>query len=262
MRVKYKVSHTGKQLPDLIRLSKGSNPKYLVLVFQDMRDYYLMDKWNREQLDKYCTQFKVGIVGFLPSTQEEQGTNESIADLSTNTPAPFTISSTPSISQPQTSLHPLFRSLRSNSSLPGTRSGGPWITFPALQEGLEPLVTVLSGGHESREQERLPIAVYDSGLDDGIRKVLLGGSNGEALSLWFLKLVVLDALHHLSGGQISLPLTRYVMVDIDDIFVGNSRLLESDVQALLDSQERLGRIVRDFRCCIIMHFVSLFNQPS
>ena len=65
-RLKYKLAYSGRNLPDLISLSKGM-AKHLVIVFQDIRDFYHMDQWNRELLDKYCRQFNVGALGFLPS---------------------------------------------------------------------------------------------------------------------------------------------------------------------------------------------------
>ncbi len=30
-----------------------------------------MDKWNRELLDKYCREYGVGIVGFIPATEQK-----------------------------------------------------------------------------------------------------------------------------------------------------------------------------------------------
>lgn len=29
-----------------------------------------MDKWNRELLDKYCREYSVGIIGFIPPSEE------------------------------------------------------------------------------------------------------------------------------------------------------------------------------------------------
>jgi len=58
LRLKYKISTSGKNLPDLIKLSRGGVGKYFVIVFEDIRDYYFMDKWNRGILEKYCNQFK------------------------------------------------------------------------------------------------------------------------------------------------------------------------------------------------------------
>lgn len=58
VRLKYKVSASGKNLPDLIKLSRGGVGKYFMIIFEDIRDYYFMDKWNREILEKYCKQFR------------------------------------------------------------------------------------------------------------------------------------------------------------------------------------------------------------
>lgn len=46
----------GKSLPILTNVDKG---KYGVIVFENMDRYLTMDKWNRELLDKYCSQYKV-----------------------------------------------------------------------------------------------------------------------------------------------------------------------------------------------------------
>ena len=44
-----------------------------------------------------------------------------------------------------------------------------------------------------------------------------------------------------------IPLTRYVLVDIDDIFVGSARLTKPDVTALVESQARLEEYIKDFK---------------
>ena len=119
---------------------------------------------------------------------------------------------------------------------------GDWVTFGHLGEGVDPLISaVVEGGQEEA------VAVLDSGQEDGVRKVVIGGRSQEALRLWFVRLLVLDCLDHLSSGRIRLPLTRYLMVDIDDIFTGTARLLQEDVQAMLESQARIARTVTDFR---------------
>jgi hypothetical protein len=41
-----------------------------------------------------------------------------------------------------------------------------------------------------------------------------------------------------------IPLTRYVLIDIDDIFVGSARLTQKDVTALVESQQRLATLVK------------------
>ena len=41
-----------------------------------------------------------------------------------------------------------------------------------------------------------------------------------------------------------IPLTRYVLIDIDDIFVGSARLTREDVTALAESQHRLAKLIK------------------
>jgi len=236
-RLKYKLAYSGRNLPDLIRLSKGM-AKYLVIVFQDIRDFYHMDKWNRELLDKYCRQFKVGILGFLPSG-DDAVKNVAIDDSSINSSSPFKLSSHMSISSPATGDHPLLRIIKSNLTLSGPQPGSNWVRFETLGDGVGQVVSAkFADGMEA------PIVIEDEGKTDQIKKVVIGGSN--AMQQWYIKLVFLDALHYLSSGEISLPLTRYLLVDIDDIFVGTARLVKSDVIALVESQNILSKFIPGF----------------
>ena len=116
------------------------------------------------------------------------------------------------------------------------------MTFGHLGEGVDPLISAVVEGGQGEA-----VAVLDSGQEDGVRKVVIGGRSQDALRLWFVRLLVLDCLDHLSSGRIQLPLTRYLMVDIDDIFTGTARLLQEDVLAMLESQARIARTVTDFR---------------
>ncbi len=56
-RIKYKSVVAGKNLPDLIKISKGVG-KYGVIIFEDFRSYLDMDDWNRDLLIKYCRTFQ------------------------------------------------------------------------------------------------------------------------------------------------------------------------------------------------------------
>ena len=55
---------------------------------------------------------------------------------------------------------------------------------------------------------------------------------GAGLDFWLHKPLFLDALSFLSHGKFSIPLERYILIDIDDIFVGKSgiRLEPDDVE--------------------------------
>ena len=166
---------------------------------------------------------------------------EAIEDSSTNGSAPFLVTAEPAVEAVWSRDHAMLRILRSNTSLVEQRlEHQQWVTLHQLGEGVEPVLTaVLAGGTEAN------IAVVDTGERDRIVKVVLAGDS--VLQHWFMKLVFLDALHYLTRGEISYPLTRAVLVDIDDIFVGQARLVPSDVAALVESQTALQRLVQGFR---------------
>ena len=81
-------------------------------------------------------------------------------------------------------------------------------------------------------------------IKDHIKKIVIGATN--AMHQWYIKIVFLDALQYLSSAEVSLPLTRYLLVDIDDIFVGSARLAKSDVTALVESQNNLSKVIPGF----------------
>lgn len=70
-------------------------------------------------------------------------------------------------------------------------------------------------------------SLQDRGEFDGIQRILYGSS----LKFWLHRLLFLDSLSYLSHGQISLNLERLILIDIDDIFVGEkgTRLRPDDV---------------------------------
>ena len=60
--------------------------------------------------------------------------------------------------------------------------------------------------------------------------MLFGGN----VNHWINRLLFLDALSWVSRGRIAVPLTRYIMVDIDDLFVGkNCIILPEDVRVAI-----------------------------
>lgn len=64
---RYKIEVSGKSVPVLTNLDKG---RYGAIVFENFNKYLLMDKWNRELLDKYCREYFVGIIGFINPSEE------------------------------------------------------------------------------------------------------------------------------------------------------------------------------------------------
>lgn len=69
--------------------------------------------------------------------------------------------------------------------------------------------------------------MQDKGAIDGIQRVVFGGG----LEFWLHRLLFLDAISYLSMGRLSVSLDRYMLVDIDDIFVARKgiRMTADDV---------------------------------
>lgn len=236
-RIKYKVEVAGKSLPVLTNLDKG---RYGVLVFENLNKYLQMDKWNRELLDKYCREYSVGIVGFAPPGEESlvgaqlKGfplfihTNLRLKDAQLN------------------AASPILRLTRAGETAWGALPGGDWTIFQPNHSTYEPL----AWAHRDRldhptDKSPLATVIQDHGRHDGIQRVLFGGS----LRFWLHKLLLLDSLSYLSHGQLSLSLNRMILVDVDDIFVGEkgTRLKKDDVLALLATQQRVQSLVPGFK---------------
>lgn len=115
--------------------------------------------------------------------------------------------------------------------------GEDWTVFQSNHSTYEPVLLA-----KTRSSESMPhlgadaglhaalhtTVVQDLGLHDGIQRVLFGNN----LNFWLHKLVFVDAVAFLTGKRLSLPLDRYILVDIDDIFVGKegTRMKVEDVK--------------------------------
>lgn len=238
-RIRYKVEVAGKSLPVLTSLDKG---RYGVIVFESLAKYAGMDKWNRELLDKYCREYAVGVVGFVAPGEETlvgaqlKGfplfvhTNLKLKDATLN-PA-----------------SPVLRLARAGETAWGALPGESWAVFRANSSTYEPIawaIRNIDGLNNDVEHTPLATVIQDHGHLDSIQRVLFGAG----LQFWLHKLLFLDALSYLSHGQLSLSLERAILIDIDDIFVGErgTRLHPDDVRAMLATQVTLSAIVPGFR---------------
>lgn len=112
----------------------------------------------------------------------------------------------------------------------GPLPGDDWTVFQSNHSTYEPVLlargrTTEAGGPPAPLHAAV---VQDLGLHDGIQRVLFGNN----LNFWLHKLVLVDAVSFLTGKRLSLALERYILVDIDDIFVGKegTRMKVSDVK--------------------------------
>ena len=100
---------------------------------------------------------------------------------------------------------------------------GPWTVFVPDNDTYIPLSysKANTDGNGVSTSVNLPshiTAVQDTGRYDGIRRVFFGYDT----SFWYHRMLFLDALTYVSGGRFALPLQRFMVVDIDDVFHGDA----------------------------------------
>ena len=241
-RIGFKSSIAGKNLPDLIKVTKNLG-KYRVIIFEDYRSYLEMDPWNRDILDKYCQTYKVGIIAFIPSDEQKPYEQVKFVDKSRKIGDTPIVSHRGKIEALEIIENSDFLHITKPNIATINDDHKAWVTLFTTNSNYQPLVM---GHFRSRNDSivQLPTVILDYGRQDGIPKVLFGSGIARH---WTYRLLFLDALQYLSNGLINFPLVRYILVDIDDVFVGSNRFTRSDVQALISSQEKLAQLVPGFK---------------
>lgn len=128
------------------------------------------------------------------------------------------------------SASPVLRVTRAGGVYQGPLPGDDWSVFTANHTTYEPVAWGSNNSFGTTpDDEYVPLAtvMQDRGTYDGIPRVLFGSG----LKFWLHRLLFLDSLSYLSKGLLSISLERQVLVDIDDIFVGESgiRMWKEDV---------------------------------
>ncbi|XP_062469885.1 bifunctional heparan sulfate N-deacetylase/N-sulfotransferase 3 isoform X2 [Pezoporus occidentalis] len=227
-------------LPVLIDKNKG---KYALIVYENILKYVNMDSWNRGLLDKYCIEYGVGVIGFHKG-------NENSLQSSQLKGFPFHVHSNLGIKDCCINPHsPLLHVTKSSKLEKGPLLGNDWAVFHVNHTTYQPVIFAKVKTAENLSPPAAISALYatvihDLGLHDGIQRVLFGNN----LNFWLHRLIFIDAVSFLSGKRLRLSLDRYVLVDIDDIFVGKdgTRMNTNDVQALLDTQNLLRAQITNF----------------
>ena len=235
-RIRYKVELAQKSLPSLTRMDKG---KYGVIVFENFESYLNMDQWNRELLDKYCLEYNVGVIAFTYPTEDTliqakvKGfplyvhTNLALKDYGINTRSD------------------IIRMTRAGETDHGFLPGDDWVVFVPNHTTYEPLAFAKTQSAEvvslsySIEESNYITVVQDRGLLDGIQRVYFGNS----FKYWLHIPLFLDALSYLSHGKFSMPLERYILIDIDDIFVGKSGIRMKADDVMVSSKKNQVSII-------------------
>ncbi|XP_031231224.1 bifunctional heparan sulfate N-deacetylase/N-sulfotransferase 3 isoform X3 [Mastomys coucha] len=228
---------------DLPALTDNVKGKYVLIIYENILKYINMDSWNRSLLDKYCIEYGVGIIGFHKTSEKNLQSFQFRG-------FPFSISGNLAVKDCCINPHsPLLRVTKSSKLDRGSLPGTDWTVFQINHSTYQP---VIFAKVKTPENLSPPISnhafhatvIHDLGLQDGIQRVLFGNN----LNFWLHKLIFIDAISFLSGKRLTLSLDRYILVDIDDIFVGKegTRMNTNDVKALLDTQNLLRTQITNF----------------
>ncbi|KAL7985825.1 hypothetical protein Chor_010991 [Crotalus horridus] len=228
---------------DMPTLTDKDRGRFALIIYENILKYVNLDAWNRELLDKYCVEYGVGIIGFFKANENSllsaqlKGfplflhSNLALKDCSINPKSPLLYITRPSEVEK------------------GLLPGEDWTVFQSNHSTYEPVLLAKTKSAESIPHMSIDAALHttvvqDLGLHDGIQRVLFGNN----LNFWLHKLVFVDAVSFLTGKRLSLPLDRYILVDIDDIFVGKegTRMKVDDVKALFDTQNELRTHIPNF----------------
>lgn len=204
-----------------------------MVIFENFDRYLQLSRWNYDLLNEYCVQYGVGVVGFVSKEDKSRRihplkrsallvkSNVQISDYHLNDDSA------------------LLRITKAGSVHRSLVSKKNWTVFYFNRTNYEPVALAYQSGG------LVATVVQDLGRVDGVRRVLFGND----LAFWLHKLLLLDSISFLTGEKLSLPLERYLQIDIDDIFVGErgTRLKANDVDALVEAQERFRASIEGFQ---------------
>ncbi|XP_064306637.1 bifunctional heparan sulfate N-deacetylase/N-sulfotransferase 4 [Phalacrocorax carbo] len=228
---------------DIPPLTDNGRGKYTIVIYENILKYVSMDSWNRELLEKYCVEYSVSIIGFHKANE-----NSSPSTKLKGLPLHLynNVALKDCVVNPQS---PLLRITKAPRVEKGPLPGEDWTVFQFNHSTYQPVILTELQTSRSPPAALPKAALYatviqDLGLHDGIQRVLFGNN----LTFWLHKLIFIDAISFLSGKKLTLSLDRYILVDIDDIFVGKegTRMNINDVKALLETQNLLRTQVANF----------------
>lgn len=226
-------------------IGEGGVLKYAAFIFDNVRIYDYLDRWTRYLLHDYCKRYGLGIV-ILSAIDYKRETNfmqlNSVplwvkfsvkglydTELNPNSPVLKITKAGNVLKHAHRLKHTVFWSNHS--------------TFEPVAYAYRDTDAIKDGFFPEKElddkyvqtnvyrvnRSKFMTIIYDKGEIDGVRKVFFGG---RVDSLWQYKLLFIDALATLSQGTLGSPLTRWILVDVDDIFVAHkgTRMKKGDVE--------------------------------
>ena len=216
----------------------SNNPKrlsYSLIIFTSLSIYQHLPSVHKQHYHKYCRNNNVGIIFITHDVSGSIGVGNNAA-LSLYK---FNAQIKNFYVYPTKFLY----ITKGNINVSPTETD--W-TFLNVDDGnFVPIASVEYLNHNTQQSVTYPVVLADYGGNDGVRRVFFGCPPDS----WIVKLLLLDAIRQFSAQPVlKFGLKRYILVDIDDIFVAppGTRMKVDDVKALIDAQETLRSKVPGF----------------
>ena len=226
-RIKYRTAiANGGDIPNLAYKGVGL---YSVIIFENIFSYTNLLPPQKDIIDQYCKLYNIGVIAFTPSRDEETNYSSQVGN--------FPLYIDQHLSLKDLSLNPasdVFYITKTEASLKGPLPGDDWTVFRTNHTTYQAIARAKTGSHEvvNLSKTIAPIlhitVIHDRGMLDGIQRIFFGSD----FRLWLQYLIFLDSVRYLSDGKLGQVLDRYILIDVDDIFVGSPgiRMKPEDVE--------------------------------
>ena len=228
-RINYSIIFSPQNISSIKGIRDGH---FRVIVVENFTFYNKMNHRNKKLLHEYCLDHAIGLIIFVYSVEKISIPKGNMLNLSVlhNGIYDYETVSNSNV------LHLTQGGMIDRSTIPGEK----WITFLGNHQTYEPIT--FARAHPGNN--KVVLVLEDKGYLDGVRKVFFGNS----LNYWLHILLFLDAVSYLSKGYFMFPLERYLLIDIDDIFVGKTgiRMKSNDVKASISYTST--QYYRQYKC--------------
>ena len=236
-------------------IDKYGNPRYQTFVFTNENIFDDFDAYNWDLIKRHCTEFNTGIIILCYPTRKSVTVKSKQLKM---LPLTFLygMNAAENLRGVELPANEVLKLVKTPNLLEGQLPGKKHVFFHTRHETFKDVMFTniaqneddnddkqgqrdddnkrraevhLDGNKTLHIIDKFPLALYDQGRIDGVRKFIFGVSFWES---WLYELVLVDALQIVSNGNLGNDLQRYIQVDVDDIFVGKTgrRLVKEDIE--------------------------------
>ncbi|KAI1715510.1 heparan sulfate-N-deacetylase domain-containing protein [Ditylenchus destructor] len=215
---------SGDKLPPL-ELGNGTG-RFSVIIFQDYVLYDSLAKSDKVELLKYCRRHNVALISFLsPDLSRDKRDFEL-----------FSIK----VAQKQNRLR-----IPQSSPIKFVGKSSTVLDIDQNWTLIQPMnnVTVILVAEEDNGSELAAAVLLRDPAYDTDHIVI-----GQIPDNWMVKIILLDSLIYMAPNIANRDLDRFIQIDIDDVFVGQSgtRFVPDDVKQLKQTQDDLRKYIDGF----------------